>query len=102
MIRSVVVWLPSGNDVLIPSTAIHLEEGVAQIVYVVGSTASNLELMLQSVRGLGSAPSGVLTGDGGLGAEPVFPGWALAVMVAAGVTLLVCTRHLLKVRAWGR
>jgi hypothetical protein len=92
----------SGNDVLIPSTAIHLEEGVAQIVYVVGSAASNLELMLQSVRGLGSDPSGVLTGDGGLGADHLFPGWALAVMVAAGLTLLVCTRHFLKVRAWGR
>jgi uncharacterized protein DUF4397 len=92
----------SANDLLIPSTVIHLEEGAAQIVYVIGSAASNLELMLQSVRGLSSAPSGVLTGDGGLGAEPVFPGWALAVMVAAGVTLLVCTRHFLKVRVWGR
>ena len=93
----------SANEPLIPSTDIRLEEGVAQIVYVVGSAGSdNLELMLQSVRGLRSAPSGVLTGDGGLGAEPVFPGWSLAIMVAAGVTLLVCTRQFLKVRLRGR
>jgi hypothetical protein len=93
----------SANDVLIPSTDIDLEEGVAQIVYVVGSEGSgNLELMVQSVRGFRSAPSGVLTGDGGLGAEPIFPGWALAVMVAAGVTLLVCARQFLKVRVSGR
>jgi len=94
----------SANELLIPSTDIQLEEGVAQIVYVVGGPvgSGSLELMVQSVRGLRSAPSGVLTGDGGLGAEPVFPGWSLAVMVAAGATLLVCARQLLKVRVPGR
>jgi hypothetical protein len=93
----------SANDLLIPASDIRLEEGIAQIVYVVGSAGSdNLELMLQSVRGFRSAPSGVLTGDGGLGAEPMFPGWSLAVMVAAGVTLLVCTREFLMVRVRGR
>jgi hypothetical protein len=89
-----------GKDVLIPSTRLRLEEGVAQIVYVVGSVkADNLDLMLQSVRGLGSAPSGVFTGDGGLGAEPGFPPWGVAVMAAAGATLIVCTRRLLRERA---
>lgn len=89
----------TANDLLIPSTDIRLEEGVAQIVYVVGSAkADNLDLMLQSVRGLRSAPSGVLTGDGGLGAEPGFPPWAAAVMIAAGATLIVCTRRLVKER----
>lgn len=93
----------SANDSLIPSTDIDLEEGVAQIVYVVGSAGSgNLELMLQSVRGLHSPPSGVLTGDGGLGAEPLFPGWALAAMLGAGVTFFVCAREFLKVRMSGR
>jgi hypothetical protein len=94
----------SANDPLIPSTDIDLEEGVARIVYVIGGPpgSGSLELMVQSVRGLRSAPSGVLTGDGGLGAEPLFPRWALAVMVAAGFTLLVCARQLLKVRVPGR
>jgi hypothetical protein len=93
----------ASNDVLIPSTDIHLEEGVAQIVYVIGSAqGGNLDLMLQSVRGLRSAPSGVLTGDGGLGAVPGVPSWAVAVMVVAGATLIACTRQLLKERAQGR
>ena len=93
----------TANHVLIPSTGIRLVEGVAQIVYVVGSAdGDNLDLMLQSVRGLRSAPSGVLTGDGGLGAEPGFPSWAVAVLIAAGATLIACARQLLKERAQGR
>jgi hypothetical protein len=91
------------NDVLIPPTDIRLDEGVAQIVYVVGSAkADKLDLMVQAVHGLHSAPSGVLTGDGGLGAEPGFPFWAIALMVAAGATLIVCTRRLLKERTQGQ
>jgi hypothetical protein len=94
----------SANDLLIPSTDIDLQEGVAQIVYVIGGPVGSggLELMVQSVRGLRSAPSGVLTGDGGLGAEPLFPRWALAIMVAAGFTLLVCARQVQKGRVPGR
>jgi len=93
----------AANDVLIPPTDVRLDEGVAQIVYVVGSAkADNLDLMVQAVHGLHSAPSGVLTGDGGLGAEPGFPSWAVALMVAAGATLIVCTRRLLTERTQGQ
>jgi hypothetical protein len=93
----------AANDVLIPPIDIRLDEGVAQIVYVVGSAkADNLDLMVQAVHGLHSAPSGVLTGDGGLGAEPGFPSWAVALMVAAGATLIVCTRRLLTERTQGQ
>ncbi len=93
-----------GQRPLIPSTDIDLEEGVARIVYVIGGPvgSGSVELMVQSVRGLRSAPSGVLTGDGGLGAEPLFPRWAFAVMVVAGLTLLVSARQFLKVRVAGR
>jgi hypothetical protein len=91
------------NDVLIPSSVVRLEEGVAQIVFVVGSAEDDsLDLMLQTVSGLHSPPSGVLTGGGGLGASPGFPMWAITVMAAAGATLLVCTRQLLRGRAQGR
>ena len=90
---------PTAGEVMIPATEVRLEEGVAQIVYVVGSAeGGNLDLMLQTVSGLHSAPSGVLSGDGGLGASPRFPTWAVTVMVAAGATLLVCTRQLLRGR----
>jgi hypothetical protein len=95
--------LGAANDVLIPPTDIRLDEGVAQIVYVVGSAkADNLDLMVQAVHGLHSAPAGVLTGDGGLGAEPGFPSWAVALMVAAGATLVACTRRLLTERTPGQ
>ena len=94
---------PTTDDVLIPATDIRLEEGVAQIVYVVGSAeGDNLELMLQTVGGLHSSPSGVLSGDGGLGRSPGFPMWAVTVMLAAGATLLACTGQLLRGRAQGR
>jgi hypothetical protein len=94
---------PATDDVLIPATDVRLDEGVAQIVYVVGSAeGDNLELMLQTVRGLHSSPSGVLSGDGGLGASPGFPTWAVTVMLAAGATLLVCTGQLLRGRAQAR
>jgi hypothetical protein len=93
----------SAGDVVIPPTDVHLEEGVAQIVYVVGTAeGGNLDLMLQTVSGFHSAPSGVLSGDGGLGASPAFPTWAIAVMVAAGVSLLVSTRQVLRGRAQER
>jgi hypothetical protein len=70
---------------------------------VVGSAqADTLDLMVQAVHGLHSAPSGVLTGDGGLGAEPGFPSWAVALMVGAGATLVVCTRRLLTERTQSR
>jgi hypothetical protein len=100
-----VIAFDSGaaNDVLIPPTDIRLDEGVAQIVYVVGSAkADNLDLMVQSVHGLHSTPSGVLTGDGGLGAEPGFPFWAVGLMVAAGATLTVSTRRVLTERTQGQ
>ena len=90
----------AAGDVLIPPTEVHLEEGVAQIVYVVGSAeGDNLDLMLQTVGGLHSSPSGVLSGDGGLGASPGFPSWAVTVMVAAGVGLLMSARQLMRGRA---
>lgn len=89
---------PSSNEVLIPAVDIHLREGVAQIVYVLGSGADGFELILQSVGGLSSPPSGVLTGIGGLGAESPFPGWVIAVMVVVGVTLVVRTTQLVRER----
>jgi uncharacterized protein DUF4397 len=95
-----IAFASSTKEVLIPRADIHLTEGVAQVVYVTGSPGGDdLELMLQRVRGLRSAPSGVLTGIGGLAGEPRFPGWAIAVMVAAGVGLVVSTARLVKERA---
>jgi hypothetical protein len=101
--RHTIAFGSGPNDVLIPPTDVLLDEGVAHIVYVVGSAeADNLDLMVQAVHGLHSAPSGVLTGDGGLGAEPGFPFWAVALMVAAGATLIACTRRLLTERMQGQ
>jgi hypothetical protein len=85
----------SSDDTLVASTPLVLEEGNAEIVYVVGSADSgDLDLMLQSIPGQGSVPSSVLSGDGGLGADAMFPPWVVVVMIGAGLTLLVCVRTL--------
>ena len=98
--RHVIAFGSPAGDLLIPPNEVHLEEGVAQIVYVVGSAeGDNLDLMLQTVSGLQSSPSGVLSGDGGLGAAPGFPPWAVTVMVTAGLSLIVSTRELMRGRA---
>lgn len=75
------------NETLIPATAIRLEEGAAQIVYVIGAAGSDsLDVMLQTVRGLHSSPGKVLSGDGGLAADPSIPWWVFPVIgVGAGL-----------------
>lgn len=76
---------------LIRQTDIRFDEGVVQVVYVIGEArAGNLDLMLQSVSGLRTRPTGVLTGDGGLAAQrDLFPPWATLAMVLAGGGLMV-------------
>ncbi|MBA3763974.1 MAG: DUF4397 domain-containing protein [Actinobacteria bacterium] len=79
------------GEKLIPPSRIRLDEGVVQIVYVIGEeSAGNLDLMLQSVANLRSRPTGVLTGVGGLAAErDAFPAWATLSMIIAGSGLLL-------------
>jgi hypothetical protein len=75
---------------------VQVREGVSTIVYAWGSLeAGNLQLAIQNIEGLHSAPSGVPSGELGLAAEtsPAAP-WLIgaALLLAAGGTVLVTRR----------
>jgi Domain of unknown function (DUF4397) len=79
-----------GSKVLIPPSGVQLQEGVAQVVYLMGSAKDHtLNLMVQSVHGLRSRPAGVLTGTGGLSVEPVVPAWAIGLVCLGVVSMLL-------------
>jgi len=75
------------------ATRVTLGEGTATVLYLVGSADDGtLDLMAQQFGDLNSPPGDVLTGSGGLGADPAAPRWqglvAVAAVVAAGLLAL--------------
>jgi Domain of unknown function (DUF4397) len=84
----------SGRSVLEPSP-LSLPEGTATIVYAVGSPEDDsLELLVQTIPGLYSAPVGAAAGDGGLLAPGGVPLWVIALMLGATVTGIVSAHRL--------
>jgi hypothetical protein len=76
------------GDVAIGPEDLMLQEGTVGIVYAVGSAdGGTLNFMVQTIRGLHSSPTSVLTGDGGLATPPGFPVWAIATMMLAALGL---------------
>lgn len=97
--HEVAVALTGGGEEVVAPTSLEFGEGTAQVVYLIGSSEDDtLDLMVQSVSGLQSAPSGVATGDGGLAESPGFPVWAAILMVAAAVALVASSVRLRKER----
>lgn len=89
----IAVSSSTSPEPLIPGSRVRTDEGAATIVYVIGSQeADNLDLMVQTVQGIGSAPSGVLTGIGDAGSASM-PPWAVVVVAAAAATLLLSGRR---------
>jgi uncharacterized protein DUF4397 len=87
--HEVAVAAAGGGEELVSPTALQFEEGTAQVLYLIGSADDDtLGLMVQTVSGLQSAPSGVATGDGGLAETPGFPAWAAIVMIGAVLVLV--------------
>lgn len=100
--HEVVVTLTGESDPLISPTALSFEEGNAYLVYFVGSNEDDtLDLMVQTVSGLESAPSGVATGDGGLAETPGFPVWAAILMLSAAFFLVASSLQLRRARRRG-
>jgi Domain of unknown function (DUF4397) len=83
---------------------IQLVEGTAQVVYAIGSAnEGTLDLMVQSITGLASAPAEVQTGTGDAAAPSGWPGWATAVMaLAAAISTLVLVDALRRPARAGR
>jgi len=83
------VALAGTEDIALGPVDLDLPEGTNTIVYAWGSAADgNLNLAMQSIEGLHSAPSGVPTGEAGLADAGGAP-WVLLLGVAgiAGVAL---------------
>jgi hypothetical protein len=76
-----------GDDAVLGPASLNLPEGSSTIVYAIGSLeAGNLDLLVQSINGLGSAPAAVHSGTGGQAAQAALPLWVAALMIA-GFTL---------------
>jgi uncharacterized protein DUF4397 len=97
--HEVAVALAGGGEEVVSPTALQFEEGTANVLYLIGSAQDDtLGLMVQTVSGLQSAPSGVATGDGGLAETPGFPAWAAVLMIGAGFVLLASSLRLRRSR----
>jgi hypothetical protein len=86
--HSLTVRSATGNRLLLRGQNVNLEEGTAIFVYLIGSADERtLDLMVQRLRGVGSPPSGVPTGDGGQAARnPVSPEM-VGLLVIGSLTL---------------
>lgn len=97
--HEVAVAAAGGGEELVSPTALQFEEGTAHVLYLIGSADDDtLDLMVQIVSGLQSAPSGVATGDGGLAETPAFPAWAAIVMIGAAFVLVASSLQLRRSR----
>jgi Domain of unknown function (DUF4397) len=80
------VVLAGTDTVAIGPADLDLAEGANTIVYAWGSAeAGNLALAVQTIDGLGSAPSGVPAGGGSTAAGGALPTWSIALMIAAAI-----------------
>jgi hypothetical protein len=80
----------AGTDTVVLGPAdLNLAEGTSTIVYAIGSaTDENLDLLVQSIDGLHSAPSGVDTGSGGAADDSGYPAGLVVALGAAAALLL--------------
>jgi hypothetical protein len=94
------VVLAGTADVAIGPADVELAEGTHTIVYAWGSAGDqNLDLAVQTIGNLHSAPAGVPGGEAGLAAEDTgFPVWALGLGLASAVGLTVVGRQLAPAR----
>jgi Domain of unknown function (DUF4397) len=78
----------AGTDTVVLGPAnVTLKEGTATIVYAIGSAdQKTLGLVVQTISGLHSSPSGVPAGTGGQGDDTRVPAW---VLVTVGLGLVV-------------
>ena len=94
------VVLAGTEDVALGPADLDLAEGTSTIVYAWGSAEDgNLDLAVQTIDGLHSAPAGVPGGEAGLAPESTgIPTWALGLGLASALGLAVAGRQLVPVR----
>jgi hypothetical protein len=95
------VVLEGTEDVAIGPADLDLAEGTSTIVYAWGSAEEgNLDLAVQTIDGLHSAPAGVPGGEAGLAPESDgIPAWALGLGLTSALALAFAGRQLVPARA---
>lgn len=95
------VVLAGTEDVAIGPADVDLAEGTSTVVYAWGSAEDgNLDLAVQTIDGLHSAPAGVPGGEAGLAPESSgIPAWALGLGLASALGLAVAGRQLVPARS---
>ena len=90
------VTLAGTKKVAIGPADVRLAEGTNTIVYAWGSAEDqNLDLAVQTIGGMHSAPAGVPSGEAGLmGGSQQFPYWALGLGVTSALALIWATGRL--------
>lgn len=98
------VVLAGTETVALGPAVLTLEEGTNTIVYAWGSAADeNLDLAVQTISGLDSAPAGVPSGTGGqAAASEAMPVWLAAVFALALVGLVASAGTLATARVRSR
>lgn len=96
------VVLAGTSTVVIGPADLDLPAGKETIVYAIGSAKQkNLSLLTQSISDLGSAPSGMPAGSGGLRSDGGFPAWGTATTIAGAALILGSATVLARARARG-
>lgn len=95
------VVLAGTEDVALGPADLDLAEGTHTIVYAWGSAADqNLDLAVQTIDGLHSAPAGVPGGEAGLAPENgVVPAWALGLGLMSALALVFAGRQTVTARS---
>jgi hypothetical protein len=79
----VPITVTSGGQPLIPAQRAPLAAGTERVFYLIGSSDdANLVWLTQTVEGLGTGPTAVNTGSGGLAAPSRFPVLAVGALAA--------------------
>ena len=94
------VVLAGTKDVALGPASVPVKEGTSTIVYAWGSAKDgNLDLAVQTIDGLHSAPAGVPGGEAGLAPESEgFPPWALGLGVMSALAVAVAARRVTPAR----
>jgi hypothetical protein len=93
--------VPAGTqDVALGPADVPVKEGVSTIVYAWGSAeAGNLDLAVQTIDGLHSAPAGVPGGEAGLAPESAgLPAWTLGLGAMSALAVAFAARHVVPAR----
>jgi hypothetical protein len=94
------VTLAGTDKVAIGPADVDLAEGTSTIVYAWGSAEDgNLQLAVQTIDGMHSAPGGVPGGEAGLAPESgTIPAWTLGLGLASALGLVIGGRRLVGAR----